>query len=67
MPPLESGRVSELLEELHADWRLLDDGLHIERSFEFPAFSRTMAFVNAVAWVATVEGHHPDLEVSYGR
>ena len=26
-----------------------------------------MSFVNAVAWVATNEGHHPDLEVSYGR
>ena len=26
-----------------------------------------MGFVNAVAWVATVEGHHPDLEVSYGH
>ena len=29
--------------------------------FEFSSFGRTMAFVNAVAWVATVEGHHPHL------
>jgi 4a-hydroxytetrahydrobiopterin dehydratase len=26
-----------------------------------------MAFVNAVAWVAHREDHHPDLEVSYKR
>jgi 4a-hydroxytetrahydrobiopterin dehydratase len=24
-----------------------------------------MGFVNALAWVANTEGHHPDLEVSY--
>jgi len=26
-----------------------------------------MAFVNALAWVAHQEDHHPDLNVSYGR
>jgi 4a-hydroxytetrahydrobiopterin dehydratase len=26
-----------------------------------------MAFVNAVAWIAHVEDHHPDLEVGYGH
>ena len=65
--PLTVDRAAELVDELHTDWRLNDDGLQIERVFNFPVFSRTIAFVNAVAWIATVEGHHPDLEVSYGR
>jgi 4a-hydroxytetrahydrobiopterin dehydratase len=26
-----------------------------------------VGFVNALAWIAEAEGHHPDLEVSYGR
>jgi 4a-hydroxytetrahydrobiopterin dehydratase len=26
-----------------------------------------MAFVNAVAWIAHAEDHHPDLLVSYNR
>ena len=26
-----------------------------------------MAFVNAVAWIAHQEDHHPDLEVGYNR
>src|SRR5690606_41495177 len=43
------------------------DGKSIKRSFSFPAFSWTMAFVNAVAWIATTEGHHPELTVNYGR
>lgn len=55
-----------LLNSLHADWTLSDDGKTITRNFEFPAFSRTMAFTNAVAWIATVEGHHPEMRVRYG-
>ena len=65
--PLSGDRAAQLKGELHGDWHLHSDGLQIERVFEFPVFSRTIAFVNAVAWVATIEGHHPDLEVSYGR
>jgi 4a-hydroxytetrahydrobiopterin dehydratase len=39
----------------------------IEKSFSFPDYHRTMAFVNAVAWIAHGEDHHPDLAVSYSR
>ena len=55
-----------MMSSLHADWRLSDDGLEISRRFEFPAYSRTLGFANAVAWIATSEGHHPVLTVSYG-
>jgi len=64
--PLDADAASDLLGMLHDDWRLSDDGLSIERRFEFPAYGRTMAFTNAVAWIATVEGHHPDMTVCYG-
>ena len=37
----------------------------IAKRFEFKNYCQTMAFVNAVAWIAHSEGHHPDLEVSY--
>jgi 4a-hydroxytetrahydrobiopterin dehydratase len=48
------------------EWTLDRDAECIDRFFEFPAFSRTIAFVNAVAWIATNEGHHPELTVNYG-
>lgn len=54
-----------VLQQLHADWRLDADGKAIRRAFEFKNFYRTMSFVNAVAHIANVEGHHPDLEVGY--
>jgi 4a-hydroxytetrahydrobiopterin dehydratase len=65
--PLHEEQAREALRALHAEWKLSEDGKSIVRVFEFPAFSRTIAFTNAVAWIATTEGHHPEMTVSYGR
>jgi len=46
-------------------WALAADDTHIEKEFRFDDFHRTMAFVNAVAWIAHAEDHHPDLQVGY--
>jgi len=64
--PLKADEVEALMAALHDDWQLGDDGLEIARHFKFPAYSRTLGFANAVAWVAIVEGHHPVLTISYG-
>jgi 4a-hydroxytetrahydrobiopterin dehydratase len=37
----------------------------IAKLFTFKNFYHTMAFVNAVAWVAHTQDHHPDMEVGY--
>ena len=42
------------------------DSKAIRREFKFKDFYRTMSFVNALAHVANIEDHHPDLEVGYG-
>ena len=65
--PLTRAQSEELLAALHPDWSLSEDGLSISRSFEFPAYSRTLGFANAVAWIAISEGHHPVLTIEYGR
>lgn len=64
--PLSLAQSTELLTALHADWQIDEDGDEISRVFEFPAYGRTLAFANAVAWIAISEGHHPVLTVSYG-
>ena len=64
--PLQADQSAALLEALHSEWSMNDDGLHIVRTFKFPAYSRSLGFANAVAWIAIVEGHHPVLTVSYG-
>jgi 4a-hydroxytetrahydrobiopterin dehydratase len=49
-------------------WKLHGDGAQaaIEKTFRFPDFLRTMAFVNAVAFIAEQQNHHPELLVGYG-
>ena len=64
-PPLADAEVKRLLAELDPGWSVVEDGKSIRRAFRFDDFYRTMAFVNAVAWIANAEDHHPDLEVGY--
>jgi len=64
--PLSVEAATELLEALNDAWSYDESASHISRLFEFPSFSRTMAFTNAVAWIATIEGHHPEMTVNYG-
>ena len=64
--PLSADQAGELISALHADWQISNAGKAIGRSFEFPGFAKTIAFANVVAWIATVEGHHPKMTISYG-
>ncbi len=65
--PLDEARARELLGDLGEGWELSDDHKEIHRDFQFKGFYRTMGFVNALAWMANNEGHHPDLEVGYNH
>jgi len=49
-------------------WRLHGDGadVAIEKTFAFETYLRTLAFVNAVAYVAEQQDHHPELLIRYG-
>ena len=58
-------RLSQLNGEQALGWRLIDGAL--EKSFSFSNFHQTMGFVNALAFIANTEDHHPDLQLSYGR
>ncbi len=50
-------------------WTLCAEGqtIAIEKSYHFANYYQTMAFVNALAFVAHVSDHHPDLHVFYNR
>ncbi len=42
-------------------------GQRLEKEFRFPDFRQALAFVNRVGEIAEAEGHHPDLELGWGR
>ena len=50
-------------------WQLSGDGadVAIEKTYRFANYHETMAFVNAVAFIAHAQDHHPDLSVHYDR
>ena len=62
---------AEVIAKLSAleGWKLSGDGadVAIEKTFAFANYFDTMAFVNAVAFIAHAQDHHPDLAVSYGK
>ena len=64
--PLDRAAAETALRQLDTAWQLAADGRSLTRHFKFRDFYRTMSFVNAVAHVANIEDHHPDLEVGYG-
>ncbi len=37
------------------------------KDFSFKSYLKTISFVNAIAWLANKENHHPDLIVSFGK
>jgi 4a-hydroxytetrahydrobiopterin dehydratase len=59
----EAARLLTLL----TGWSLGEDANSIQREYRFRQYFETMAFVNAIAWIAHREDHHPDLEVGYSR
>nr|WP_315493880.1 4a-hydroxytetrahydrobiopterin dehydratase [uncultured Rhodoferax sp.] len=49
-------------------WKLHGDGadVAIEKTYRFDNFLKTMAFVNALAYIAEQQDHHPELLLTYG-
>ncbi|BBB24750.1 4a-hydroxytetrahydrobiopterin dehydratase [Amphritea japonica] len=65
MTVLNHDEVMHLLSQLDSGWQLDARSRVISKDFRFKGFYRTMAFVNALAWIANNENHHPDFEVGY--
>jgi 4a-hydroxytetrahydrobiopterin dehydratase len=48
-------------------WQRVDEGRAIQRDFSFDSYWAGLGFVNAVAWIAQQEKHHPDIELGYKK
>lgn len=65
IPPLTPEQIDPLRTQVPA-WTVVDHH-HIERAFAFPDFAEALAFVNAVGAASEEQGHHPDIELGWGR
>ncbi len=65
---LENRLDAEQADQLNAQlaaWEIIDK--YLVKTFRFTDYKGTIQFVNAVARLAELENHHPDLEVSFSR
>ena len=64
---LNTEQVQNLMPQLRPEWKPNAACTELTRVFQFKNYYHTMAFVNALAWIAHQENHHPDLLVSYNQ
>ncbi len=71
--PFTKSEAKDYLEQV-SDWKLAEDSLpqnkkafKISKEFKFKDFIGAINFVDKVAEVAEMEGHHPDIHVFYNR
>ena len=62
--PMDRAAAEPMMDQVPG-WALAEDGKAIKRRFEFKGFYKCMAFINAMAWVANSENHHPDFAAGY--
>lgn len=64
---LSEAQINALKPQLSDAWVVSDDLKSIHRKFSFNNFHETMAFMNAIAWIAHQENHHPDVSLGYNN
>jgi 4a-hydroxytetrahydrobiopterin dehydratase len=62
MPSLKKPEIQKALKQIDG-WDYKNG--QIVKSFSFKNFYETVSFVNAVAWVADREDHHPEISFGY--
>lgn len=62
--PFTQDDTKQYLSKIH-NWEVNSENTMIKKHFTFKGFYKTMSFVNAIAWIANQENHHPDLEIGY--
>ncbi len=58
---------AEILLRQIPGWSVSSDAKSINREYKFKDFKEALVFVNKVGEIAESEGHHPDIELGWGR
>jgi 4a-hydroxytetrahydrobiopterin dehydratase len=65
-PALNAEQIAAMKPELDSSWSVRDDKV-LHREWKFKNFNAAFSHATAIALLAQQEGHHPDLEVGWGR
>lgn len=64
--PFNKEEADVLLKQLN-NWTLSGDSRWISKEFKFKNFAEALAFVDKVGAIAEGEGHHPDIQLGWGK
>ena len=64
-PPLTDAEIAPLMAQVEG-WEIDAEG-HLRKTYKLKDFVAAVDLVNAITPVAEAEGHHPDLQVSWGK
>jgi 4a-hydroxytetrahydrobiopterin dehydratase len=64
-PPLNTEEADSLAAAVASEWQI-DDG-EIRREFTLKTFNAAFGLATRIALLAEAQGHHPQLEVGWGR
>jgi 4a-hydroxytetrahydrobiopterin dehydratase len=65
VPPLKGDAIKNLLAQIPG-WEAQNEH-HLFRVFRFPDFKTALDFVNRAGAIAEEQGHHPDLQLAWGK
>lgn len=65
-PPLKGKELQTFFKQLEEGWQLIEE-MRIEKSYKFKDFKGALAFVNDLGKIAEEQGHHPDIELAWGK
>lgn len=64
--PLSRKEAEVLLKQVQG-WELSSDAKALRKTFKFKNWKEAMQFTNAVSDIAESEGHHPDIDLHWGK
>ena len=66
IPPLQGQALSDYLNQLAGDWKLVDEQ-RLEKIYLFRNFRQALDFTIKVGELAESIGHHPDIFLAWGQ
>lgn len=66
MAPFNRDEATVLMKQLNG-WTLSGDARWISKEFKFKDFAEALAFTDKIGAIAESEGHHPDIQLSWGK
>lgn len=66
VPPLQGPDIERFFEQLKPGWNVVGEH-HLQKEYKFKNFRQALDFTTKVGEMSEEQGHHPDIELGWGR